>query len=146
MSLFSLPSLPLSLLSLSVSLLSLYLSLSLSLSSLSSLSLSLSLSLLSLPLSLSHTTGTFLNSPENQDGIINNTLNVISILLIIRMSKLIGTDRDSIIAEKVQAAATEFPVSLNLYLSFSVFLSLSFTCLPRPLSPSLRLFVFRFIS
>ena len=48
----------------------------------------------------------------DQEGLINNVMNTISALLIIRMSKLIGTDRDSIIAGKVQAAATEFPVSL----------------------------------
>ena len=47
----------------------------------------------------------------DQENFLNNLVNAISVLVIIRMSKLIGNDRDSIIAEKVQAAAKEFPVS-----------------------------------
>ena len=46
----------------------------------------------------------------DQENFLNNLVNAISVLVIIRMSKLIGNDRDSIIAEKVQAAAKEFPV------------------------------------
>ena len=38
-------------------------------------------------------------------------IDAISVLLLIRMAKIIGTDRDCIIAEKIQTVAAEFPVS-----------------------------------
>ena len=53
--------------------------------------------------------GSYLNTLD-QGNILNNIANLVSVLLIIRMSRLIGTDRDSIIAEKIQATASEFPV------------------------------------
>ena len=46
----------------------------------------------------------------DQENFFNNVFNLFSVLLIIRMSKLIGNDRDSIIAEKIQAAAKDYPV------------------------------------
>ena len=54
--------------------------------------------------------GAFLSTLDN-GNLLNDFANLVSVLLIIRMSRLIGTDRDSIIAEKIQATASEFPVS-----------------------------------
>ena len=54
--------------------------------------------------------GAFLSTLDH-GNILNDLANLVSVLLIIRMSRLIGTDRDSIIAEKIQATASEFPVS-----------------------------------
>lgn len=62
----------------------------------------------------------------DQENFFNNLVNAISVLVIIRMSKLIGNDRDSIIAEKVQAAAKEFPVSSTN--SFFLVSSVSLFC------------------
>ena len=53
--------------------------------------------------------GAFLSTLD-QENVLNNIANLVSVLLIIRMSRLIGTDRDRIIAEKIQATASEFPV------------------------------------
>jgi hypothetical protein len=48
-------------------------------------------------------------SPE-VEAVTTTIADMISILVLIRMAKIIGSDRDRIIAKNIQAAALEFPV------------------------------------
>lgn len=58
-----------------------------------------------------NTISTFLisDTADNMFQILDVAVNIFALLLLVRMSKLIGTDRDSIIASKVQAICKEYP-------------------------------------
>ena len=47
--------------------------------------------------------------PPEVEQAVSSLIDVLSLLVLIRMAKLIGTDRDCIIAKNVQATAAEFP-------------------------------------
>ncbi|KAJ1418079.1 hypothetical protein B484DRAFT_453781 [Ochromonadaceae sp. CCMP2298] len=49
--------------------------------------------------------------PPGVEGAVNTAVDVFSLLLLIRMAKIIGADRDRIIASKIQDACKEFPGS-----------------------------------
>ncbi len=49
------------------------------------------------------------NPPPEVEQAVSSLIDVLSLLVLIRMAKVIGTDRDCIIAKNVQATAAEFP-------------------------------------
>jgi hypothetical protein len=51
--------------------------------------------------------------PPEVEVVTSTMIDVFSVLVLIRMAKIIGTDRDCIIAKNVQTAAKEFPVSIK---------------------------------
>ena len=58
------------------------------------------------------TLGTFLTGelPPEVEMVTSTAIDLMSILVLIRMAKIIGTDRDCIIAKNIQLASKEFPV------------------------------------
>jgi hypothetical protein len=48
--------------------------------------------------------------PQGSEDILNTIIDVFSLFLLIRLAKIIGSDRDKIIASKVLAVCKEFPV------------------------------------
>jgi hypothetical protein len=62
--------------------------------------------------------------PPWLEGSISSVIDVVALLVLIRMTKVIGTDRDCIIAKKVQEVAEQYPVSeIELNLVISLFFS-----------------------
>jgi hypothetical protein len=53
--------------------------------------------------------------PPEVEAVTSTMIDIFSVLVLIRMSKIIGTDRDCIIAKNVQTAAKDFPVSKTCY-------------------------------
>jgi len=51
----------------------------------------------------------FTELPDGIEMIVNSCIDILSFLVLIRMAKLIGTDRDSIIASKIQEACKIYP-------------------------------------
>jgi hypothetical protein len=56
--------------------------------------------------------------PPEVEAVTSTMIDALSILVLIRMAKIIGTDRDCIIAKNVQTAATEFPVRVRVRVIF----------------------------
>jgi hypothetical protein len=64
--------------------------------------------------------------PPWLESTISSTIDALALLVMIRMTKVIGTDRDCIIAKKIQEVADEFPVSVCFHSLPSFLLKCSF--------------------